>query len=62
MGNPANISPLENFTKEVYIHANAMAEIKGTRGHARAIPSDLLRRFSSDWDCFTVAAGYVFLI
>jgi len=48
--------------KGVYIHADAMAEIEGTRGHARAIPSDLLRRFISDWDCFTVAAGYVFLI
>ena len=35
---PGNISPLENSTKGVYIHADAMTEIEGTRGHVRAIP------------------------
>ena len=62
MGNLANISPLENSTKEVYIPIDETAESEGARGHAQAIPSDILRRFIPDWDCFTVAAGNVFLI
>ena len=57
-----NIFPLENSMKKVYIHGNTTAEIERVRGYSGAIPSDILLKFISGRDRFTVVPDKFFLI